>query len=50
MKTLPHPWTVAMEATIFTGWTYGLLLPHAAPVKVGASADAARHRCGQEEE
>src|ERR1700756_3699305 len=20
MKTLPRPWTVAMEATIFTGW------------------------------
>jgi hypothetical protein len=20
MKTLPQPWTVAMEATIFTGW------------------------------
>src|SRR5207245_11265376 len=23
MKTLPQPWTVAMEATIFTGWIYG---------------------------
>ena len=22
MKTLPQPWTVAMEATIFTGWIY----------------------------
>jgi hypothetical protein len=22
MKTLPRPWTVAMEATIFTGWIY----------------------------
>ena len=30
MKTLPQPWTVAMEATIFTGWIYDHLLPHAA--------------------
>ena len=22
MKTLPQPWTVAMEATIFTSWIY----------------------------
>jgi hypothetical protein len=29
MKTLPQPWTVAMEATIFTGWIYDHLLPHA---------------------
>jgi transposase len=34
MKTLPHPWTVAMEATIFTGWIYDHLLPHAQQVKV----------------
>ena len=34
MKTLPRPWTVAMEATIFTGWLYDHLLPHAAQVKV----------------
>src|SRR3954463_307955 len=34
MKTLPPPWTVAMEATIFTGWIYDHLLPHAAAVKV----------------
>src|SRR6059058_4518241 len=50
MKTLPQPWTVAMEATIFTGWIYDHLLPHAQQVKGSASADAARHRCGQEEE
>ena len=30
MKTLPQPWTAAMEATIFTGWIYDHLLPHAA--------------------
>ena len=34
MKTLPAPWTVAMEATMFTGWIYDHLLPHAAAVKV----------------
>jgi transposase len=34
MKTLPQPWTAAMEATIFTGWIYDHLLPHAAQVKV----------------
>jgi transposase len=34
MKTLPPPWTVAMEASIFTGWVYDHLLPHAAQVKV----------------
>src|SRR6266480_4331492 len=34
MKTLPQPWTVAMEATIFTGWIYDHLLPHATQVRV----------------
>ena len=34
MKTLPRPWKVAMEATIFTGWIYDHLLPHAEQVKV----------------
>ncbi|HEY2170487.1 MAG TPA: transposase [Candidatus Angelobacter sp.] len=34
MKTLPQPWTVAMEATIFSGWIYDHLLPHAEKVKV----------------
>jgi transposase len=34
MKTLPQPWTVAMEATIFTGWIYDHLLPNAQQVKV----------------
>jgi hypothetical protein len=34
MKTLPQPWTVAMEATIFTAWIYDHLEPHAAAVKV----------------
>jgi len=34
MKTLPQPWTVALEATIFSGWIYEHLLPHAAQIKV----------------
>lgn len=34
MRTLPQPWTVAMEATIFTGWIYDHLHPHATQVKV----------------
>jgi transposase len=34
LKTLPQPWSAAMEATIFTGWIYDHLLPHAVQVKV----------------
>ena len=34
IKTLPQPRTIAMEATIFTGWIYDHLLPHAEKVKV----------------
>src|SRR5437762_13715984 len=34
MKTLPQPWTVAMEATIFSGWIYDHLRPHATQIKV----------------
>jgi transposase len=34
MRTLRESWTVAMEATMFTGWIYDYLLPHAAAVKV----------------
>ena len=34
MSTLPEPWTAAMEATMFTGWIYDYLKPHAAAVKV----------------
>ena len=29
MKTLPGPWMAAMEATMFTGWIYDHLKPHA---------------------
>ena len=34
MKALPQPWSAAMEATIFTGWIYDHLKPHAATLKV----------------
>ena len=34
MKTLPQPWTAAMEATMFTGWIYDHLKPHAAALQV----------------
>ena len=34
VKTLPQPRMMAMEATIFTGWIYDHLLPHAEQVKV----------------
>ena len=34
MKALPQPWSAAMEATLFTGWIYDHLKPHAAALKV----------------
>jgi len=34
IQHLPLPWTAAMEATLFTGWIYDHLLPHAASLKV----------------
>ena len=34
ITTLPEPRKIAMEATIFTGWIYDHLLPHAEKVKV----------------
>src|SRR5678809_482530 len=34
INALPQPWIVAMEATIFTGWIYDHLKPHAVAVKV----------------
>jgi transposase len=34
MKTLPQPWSAALEATMFTGWIYDHLQPHAAALKV----------------
>ncbi len=33
-RRLPRPWTGAMEATLFTGWVYDHLLPHAKVLKV----------------
>src|SRR6202795_2352948 len=34
MKKLLQPWSAAMEATMFTGWIYDHLKPHAAALKV----------------
>jgi transposase len=34
MKTLPQPWSAALEATMFSGWIYDHLQPHAAALKV----------------
>jgi transposase len=34
MSVLPGPWYGAMEATIFTGWVYDFLKPHAMELKV----------------
>ena len=34
IRTMPQPRTMAMEATIFTGWIYDHLVPHAEKVKV----------------
>jgi transposase len=34
---LPRPWAGAMEATLFTGWIYDFLKPHADELKVGHS-------------
>ena len=49
MKTLPQPWTAAMEATVFTGWIYDHCCPRGG-VESGSSADAASHRGGEKEE
>ena len=34
VQGLPGPWVGAMEATIFTGWVYDYLKPHAVALKV----------------
>jgi transposase len=34
VQGLPGPWIGAMEATIFTGWVYDFLKPHAVALKV----------------
>ena len=34
MKDLPQPWSAALEATMFSGWIYDHLKPHAAVLKV----------------
>jgi transposase len=34
LKTLPQPWTAAVEVTMFSGWIYDHLKPHATALKV----------------
>ena len=34
MKTLPQPWSAALEATMFSGWIYDHLKPQATELKV----------------
>jgi transposase len=38
LATLPQPWEGALEATLFTGWIYDFLKPHAAALKVAHPA------------
>lgn len=38
VKGLPGPWIGAMEATMFTGWVYDFLRPHAIALKVAHPA------------
>ncbi len=38
LSELPGPWHGAMEATIFTGWIYDFLKPHAIELKVAHPA------------
>ena len=47
MKTLPQPWTAAMEATDFTGWILRLLAAPCRGAEGSPSANAAGH-CGGE--
>ncbi|HWH57233.1 MAG TPA: transposase [Terriglobales bacterium] len=34
VRAMPQPRTIAMKATIFSGWIYDHLLPHASAIKV----------------
>ena len=38
IESLPKPWVAAMEATLFTGWVYDFLKPHAKEVVVAYPA------------
>jgi hypothetical protein len=49
MKTLLQRWMAAMEATLFPGWVYDHLLPHAAQVKLAHPGCCARLQPPEEE-
>ena len=36
-ESMEEPWMGGMEATLFSGWIYDVLLPHAASLTVGHS-------------
>ena len=38
LEGLPGPWVGALEATLFTGWIYDFLKPHAVALKVAHPA------------
>jgi hypothetical protein len=38
LSEIPGPWFGAMEATLFTGWAYDFLKPHAVNLKVAHPA------------
>ncbi len=50
MKTLPQPWTAAMEATIFNGVDLRSSASPRCSGESGTSGDAARHCGGEEKE
>ncbi len=50
MRSLPQPWSAAMEATVFTGWIYDQPQATCRRSEGGAPADAAGYRGGEKEE
>ena len=49
MKTLPQPWTAAMETTVFTAWDLRSPAATCRGAEGSASADASGHRGGEKE-
>jgi hypothetical protein len=52
VKTLPQPWMVAMEATMFSGWIYGVLpasLRKASRIRVSFESGGGGRRFGRSE-
>jgi hypothetical protein len=49
MKTLPQPWTAAMETTVFTAWDLRSPAATCRGAAGSASADASGHCSGEKE-